>query len=110
MRYTVRSGDTLSRIASRFGVSVQAIAQANGITNVNLIRVNQVLQIPALPPATRPRTVTPPTTNNQTTDAATDAATLAALEAAKKKKAQEQQQLMIFGGIGLLLILVLTRQ
>jgi nucleoid-associated protein YgaU len=44
--YTVRSGDSLSAIASRFGTTVQAIAQLNGITNVNLIRVGQVLRIP----------------------------------------------------------------
>jgi len=44
--YTVRSGDTLSSIARRFGVSTAAIAQANGIVNPNLIFVGQVLNIP----------------------------------------------------------------
>lgn len=44
--YTVQPGDTLYRISVRFGVTVQAIAQANGIANVNLIYVGQVLQIP----------------------------------------------------------------
>ncbi len=34
----------------------------------------------------------------------------AADEAAKKKKAQEQQQLLIFGGIALVLVLVLTKR
>lgn len=46
MNYTVQRGDTLSRIASRNGVTVQAIASANGIANVNRIRVGQVLSIP----------------------------------------------------------------
>ncbi len=44
--YTVQPGDTLNRIAVRFGVTVQAIAQANGIANPNLIFVGQVLTIP----------------------------------------------------------------
>lgn len=43
--YTVRSGDTLSGIASRFGTSVQALAAINGIKNVNLIRVGQKLRL-----------------------------------------------------------------
>lgn len=45
--YTVKSGDTLSAIATRHGVTVQAIASANGISNVNLIRVGQSLRIPS---------------------------------------------------------------
>src|SRR5690606_28378198 len=44
--YTVVRGDTLGRIAARFGTTVSAIASANGITNINLIFVGQVLQIP----------------------------------------------------------------
>jgi LysM repeat protein len=44
--YTVQSGDTLSSIARRFGTSTTAIAQANGITNPNLIFVGQQLSVP----------------------------------------------------------------
>jgi LysM repeat protein len=44
--YTVQRGDTLTRIASRFGTTVQAIIQLNGIVNPNLIFVGQVLKIP----------------------------------------------------------------
>jgi len=44
--YVVRYGDTLYRISLRFGVSVSAIAQANNITNINLIYAGQTLQIP----------------------------------------------------------------
>lgn len=44
--YTVRPGDTLFRISARFGVSADAIVQANGIVNRNLIFVGQVLTIP----------------------------------------------------------------
>lgn len=53
--YTVRYGDTLYSIARRFGVSVQAITRANGITNPNRIYVGQRLIIPGggstLPPS-----------------------------------------------------------
>lgn len=45
--YVVVPGDSLARIAARFGITVQAIAQANGITNPNLIYVGQTLTIPA---------------------------------------------------------------
>ena len=43
--YTVVQGDTLSSIASRFGTTVPAIMQANGLTS-DLIYVGQVLLIP----------------------------------------------------------------
>ncbi len=44
--YTVRRGDTLSAIASRFGTTVRAIQELNGILDPSLIRVGQVLSIP----------------------------------------------------------------
>jgi nucleoid-associated protein YgaU len=44
--YTVRSGDTLSGIAARFGTSVAKIVALNNITNPSLIRAGQVLKIP----------------------------------------------------------------
>ena len=43
--YTVRSGDTLSGIASRFGTSVEALASRNGISNPDLIDVGQRLVV-----------------------------------------------------------------
>ena len=46
--YIVKSGDTLAGIAAKHpGVTVAAIAQANGITNLNFIRVGQRLTIPS---------------------------------------------------------------
>jgi LysM repeat protein len=45
--YIVRPGDTLSEIAIRFGVTVRALADANGISNPALIRAGQVLVIPS---------------------------------------------------------------
>ena len=43
--YTVKSGDTLSAIAKNKNTTVDAIAQKNKISNVNLITVGQVLEI-----------------------------------------------------------------
>lgn len=43
--YTVKSGDTLSGIASRFGVSYEQLARLNNIANPNRIYVGQVLRV-----------------------------------------------------------------
>jgi LysM repeat protein len=45
--YTVQWGDTLFKIAVRHGVSTQALAQANGISNPSFIYAGQRLTIPA---------------------------------------------------------------
>lgn len=44
--HVVQPGDTLARLASRYSTTVQAISQANGIVNPNLIYVGQRLIIP----------------------------------------------------------------
>ncbi|UVO50014.1 phage tail tip lysozyme [Sphingomonas sp. SUN019] len=44
--YTVKSGDTLSAIGAQHGVSWQSIAQANNLSNPNLILPGQTLSIP----------------------------------------------------------------
>ena len=44
--YVVKSGDTLSAIAADSNTSVAALVAANNISNPNLIRVGQVLEIP----------------------------------------------------------------
>lgn len=44
--YLVRSGDTLGTIAEQFGVSLEAILAANGLTDPNLLSVGQALIIP----------------------------------------------------------------
>lgn len=43
--YTVQSGDSLSKIASRYGTTVSALSSINGIKNPNFIRVGQVLKL-----------------------------------------------------------------
>lgn len=43
--YTIKSGDTLSGIASKFGTTYQKIAELNGISNPNKIYPGQVLKV-----------------------------------------------------------------
>jgi Tol biopolymer transport system component/LysM repeat protein len=45
--YRVQAGETLTDIAARFGVSVDALAAANGITDPALVTEGQVLTIPS---------------------------------------------------------------
>lgn len=58
--HVVQPGENLFRISLRYGTTVEAIAQLNGIVNPNLIHAGQVLQIPATggpadPPPPAPR-------------------------------------------------------
>ncbi len=61
--HVVRQGETLFRIALRYGISVSDLAAANGITNPSLIYAGQRLRIPGrvAPTATSTRTPAPPT-------------------------------------------------
>ena len=45
--HIVKKGQNLTQIAARYGVTVEAIASANGITNPNLIEPGQKLIIPS---------------------------------------------------------------
>jgi LysM repeat protein len=54
--YIVQPGDTLFRLAARFNTTATTLAQLNGITNPNIIRVGQRLVIP-----TGGQVVVPPT-------------------------------------------------
>ncbi len=45
--YVIEPGDTLSVIAEQFGITTDALVQANNITDVNTIRPGQELIIPA---------------------------------------------------------------
>lgn len=57
--YTVKAGDTLNRIAAANGTSVAALAAANGIQNINLITVGQVLKLSADATAAAPTPAQP---------------------------------------------------
>ncbi|MFN2273054.1 MAG: LysM peptidoglycan-binding domain-containing protein [Anaerolineae bacterium] len=52
--HVVQPGETLTQISARYGVSVWAIAEANGLTNINYIYVGQRLVIPGTAPAPGP--------------------------------------------------------
>jgi LysM repeat protein len=74
--HSVQAGDTLSRIAALHKVSVESLEKENGITSFSMIRVGQLLKIPAPESATaKPEPAKP------TTDPATAAAKQAFLAA-----------------------------
>lgn len=76
--HTVQAGENLYRIALRYGVTLDALAQANNITNPNLILVGQVLIIPgavAEQPTVTP-TAVPTVTGTPATATPTQPATL----------------------------------
>ena len=56
--YEVQSGDGLGKIAEQFGVTIEELQTANGITDPEHIEIGQKLKIP--PPATT--TTAAPTT------------------------------------------------
>ncbi|MFR0595664.1 LysM peptidoglycan-binding domain-containing protein [Limosilactobacillus mucosae] len=55
--YTVKSGDTLSAIAAKYGTTYQALASANSISNPNDIYVGQVIKVSATVTAASSQTV-----------------------------------------------------
>lgn len=64
--YTVKSGDTLSGIATKFNTSYTKLAQINNISNPNLIRVGQQLQISTTSSTSQTTTVTKTSSSNGT--------------------------------------------
>jgi LasA protease len=50
-QYVVQPGDTLNQIATKYGVGLDAIAQANDLLNLDYLEVGQLLTIP--PPTPR---------------------------------------------------------
>ncbi|RGC24847.1 LysM peptidoglycan-binding domain-containing protein [Hungatella hathewayi] len=55
--YTVKSGDTLSEIAAKYGTTYQHLADINGISNPNVIYAGQVLKIDGAATAAKTYTV-----------------------------------------------------
>jgi len=53
--YTIAAGDTVSSIAAQFGVSIQSVLTANGLTWSTIIYPQQTILIPTVPPGTAPR-------------------------------------------------------
>ena len=46
IEYRVRPGETLSHIAQRFGLRTESLVWANGLSNVDILRIDQRLLIP----------------------------------------------------------------
>ena len=91
--YTVKSGDTLSAIAKEKNTTVDAIAQKNKISNVNLITVGQVLEIEdekATTNSTEKASTSKPTTTQATTTASASDGLSAEDAAAKEWIAQKE--------------------
>lgn len=69
--YTIKSGDTLSALAKRFGTTVGALANANGISDPNRIRAGGTLNLgylaPPVPRTPSPTVRTPPPVGGGTT-------------------------------------------
>lgn len=57
--YTVVSGDTLWDIAERFGTTIAAIVELNGLEDADAIEIGQVLKLPGAGSATPAATATP---------------------------------------------------
>ena len=75
--HKVVKGDTLSAIAKKYGTTVDAIAKLNGIKNVNLIYVGQVLTISGATASTATTTKpSTPTASKTTTSTSSNVATI----------------------------------
>lgn len=92
--YTVQSGDTLSAIARKTGVSTVALKQANGMKD-GVLKIGQTLKVPAGGTATvasaKPAKVDPVTTAT-TQPAAKPTETLASYTPPKKDKVIQQAE------------------
>ncbi len=61
--YIVQGGDTMGKIAAEFGVTVEDLMAANGLTDPNVLDVGQTLQIPIGGEVEIPPTEAPPPTD-----------------------------------------------
>lgn len=67
VRVTVKSGDTVAKIANQYNSSISAIEKANNLKNVNLIYVGESLEIPNATSASTTSTTSTTTTPSQST-------------------------------------------
>ncbi|ATU70303.1 LysM domain-containing protein [Levilactobacillus brevis] len=67
VRVTVKSGDTVAKIANQYNSSVSAIETANNLKNVNLIYVGESLSVPNSTTAASTTAATTATTQSQST-------------------------------------------
>ena len=80
--YRVQPGETLSAIAQRYGMTLEALMALNQITDANAVYAGQLLAVgdAVAAPDTVPATVPDTATGDMATDAATDATLEAAVE------------------------------
>lgn len=60
IEHTVRPGENLTGIASKYGTTVAAIADANGLPNPSFVYAGAVIRVPAAAPAAAPPTAAAP--------------------------------------------------
>ena len=71
VRVTVKSGDTVAKIANQYSSSVSSIEKANNLKNVNLIYVGESLVVPGSTASTSTATTSQATTPSTSTKSAT---------------------------------------
>lgn len=97
--YTVATGDTLARIATRNGTTVSELAALNRITDPNLIYVGEVLRLPGSGPATTAGAVTAAATPAAAPPAAATPATATSAAATAVRVALQQVGVpYVYGG------------
>ena len=57
--HTVVAGDTLSRIATRYGTTIERLVQINNLRFLSLLSIGQVISLDATPPVQPPAAVPP---------------------------------------------------
>lgn len=98
--YTVVAGDTLSKIASKYGTTYQKLAEYNGISNPNVIRVGQQIKIPGTTSSAQSgTTATTETTGTATSDTVYTVKSGDTLSAIAKKYGTTYQKLASYNGI-----------
>jgi LysM repeat protein len=96
--YVVQRGDTLARIAATYHTTAQAIAQANGISNINLIYVGQRLTIPGASAAAPNQTLVSNAQGGNPNN-----------PGGEPPKKTDYSGLLLIGGVALLLIVALSK-
>lgn len=82
--YTVKSGDTLSEIASTYNTTVEQLASLNSISNVDFITVGQVLELDSTASTTE-------TTTSAATTSTTYSSNLSSADAAAKETIAQRE-------------------
>lgn len=96
--YTVKAGDSLSAIAAKYGTTYQVLAEYNGISNPNIIRVGQQIKIPGKS-ATTTQEKTEPTTAQPTAETVHTVKSGETLSGIARKYGTTYQQLAAYNKI-----------